>query len=91
MVLNGGHGIDSGRVDITVSQYIRQVKEILPFFPEHPGKKVAEVMGEYLIRTDSGCGTDGFHLRPDITAVQWIPEAADEHTSLTDPFFFCSI
>ena len=87
MVLNGGHGIDSGRVDITVSQYIRQVKEILPFFPEHPGKKVAEVMGEYLIRTDSGCGTDGFHLRPDITAVQWIPEAADEHTSLTDPFF----
>ena len=23
MVLNGGHGIDSGRVDITVSQYIR--------------------------------------------------------------------
>ena len=87
MVLNSGHGIDPGRVDIAVSQYIRQVKKILPFFPEHPGKKVAEVMGEYLIRTDSGCGTDGFHLRPYITAVQWIPEAADEHTSLTDPFF----
>ena len=87
MVLNSGHGIDPGRVDIAVSQYIRQVKKILPFFPEHPGKKVAEIMGEYLIRTDSGCGTDGFHLRPDITAVQWIPEAADEHTSLTDPFF----
>ena len=69
MVLNGGHGIDSGRIDITVPQYIRKVKEILPFFPEHPCKKVAEVMGEYLIRTDSGCGTDGFHLRPDITAV----------------------
>ena len=69
MVLNGGHGIDPGGIDIAVSQYIRQVKEILPFFPEHPGKKMAEVMGEHLIRTDSGCGTDGFHLRPDITAV----------------------
>ena len=42
MVLNGGHGIDPGGIDIAVSQYIRQVKEILPFFPEHPGKKMAE-------------------------------------------------
>ena len=67
------HRVDASCVHIGVAQYISQPRQVLFNTVIRPGKKVAEIVGEYFIRLYPGTLAQRFHITPNVGAVQRLP------------------
>ncbi len=65
----GGHDIDTGGVDGTMPQDIRQFGDVLFDAIEGTGEQLSKIMWEHLGRLHPGRFAQLFHCRPNVAAV----------------------
>lgn len=68
MFRTGGDNINSGRVDVAVTENIRKFCNVLFNAVEHPCKQVAQVMRKHLLRVCICFFTQCFHFPPNVRA-----------------------
>lgn len=77
-------GIDSGCVDIAMSQDVRQMFKVMLCMVEAHGKQMAQVMWKHLFRQYSCCLAELLHTAPYGESAQGLALSVHKYASLTD-------
>ena len=70
--------IDTGRIDACVSEYIRELGNILLYSVEGTGEQVAQIMREDLARRDVCLLAQSLHLLPDAISADRLSASRNE-------------
>ena len=79
------HGVNPGGVHAGVAQNVRQTHDVPLQTVVRPGEKVPQVVGKHLLLRHPRLPAEGFHVPPDVAAVQRPAGAGDEDGAGGDP------